>query len=626
VPHLVLILEDSQAKSYEITKPVLTIGRSPASDVVVPDRFVSREHARLTALEDGGYEIQDLGGQQPLKVNGRIISRQRLEDGDRIVLGRSLMVFKLEEPDTSSFAHSLADAGLAGEEVEVAALDAKKTALFRLEDLEEKELSVLQKDHQRLMLLYEFGQTMSSCLENPSLLLEEFMNAAFQILEAERGFVALADEKSGDLTYELVRDSTSTHPPQELGISKTIVHKVFKDGVSLLTYNALEDVDLEEAQSVKQYNIRSAVCAPLLFRDRVLGVVYLDNRAAEGIFCKDDLRFLMAMCHQAGIALGNASLHRQVIQENVRLKKAIKPQFQIIGDSEGMEAVFSTMRKVAPTEVTVLIGGETGTGKELVARAIHALSPRADSPFLAVNCAAIPKDLIESELFGHEKGAFTGAVKTRQGKFEAAHSGTILLDEIGDMSFDTQAKVLRILEEKEFQRVGGTETLSVDVRVIAATNLDLWEAVNNGTFREDLYYRLNVVSIHMPALRECAQDIIPLAEYFIAGRVKAISKRAAELLTGHAWPGNVRELKNCIDHAIVMGDGESIQPEDLPLSIRKGGKTIPSPLGSLQLVEQDHIIRVLRHTGWRKSDAARILGVTRQTLDNKIAKYRITKK
>jgi DNA-binding NtrC family response regulator len=358
----------------------------------------------------------------------------------------------------------------------------------------------------------------------------------------------------------------------------------------------------------------------------VLGVVYLDNRASEGIFCKDDLKFLMAMCHQAGLALGNASLHRQAIQENVRLKEAIKPQFQIIGESEGMEAVYGTMRKVAPTEVTVLIDGETGTGKELVARAIHVLSPRADSPFVAVNCAAIPKDLIESELFGHEKGAFTGAVKTRQGKFEAADSGTILLDEIGDMSFDTQAKVLRVLEEKEFQKVGSTETQSVDVRVIAATNQDLWEAVKNGTFREDLYYRLNVVSIHLPALRERVPDIIPLAEYFIGGRVKTISKKAAELLEGYSWPGNVRELKNCIDRAIVMGDGESIQPEDLPLSIRKGGKTIPSPLESLQLVEQDHIIRVLRHTGWHKSDAARILGVTRQTLDNKIAKYGIKKK
>jgi transcriptional regulator with GAF, ATPase, and Fis domain len=625
VPHLVLILEDAKAKSYELTKPVFTVGRSPDSDIVVPDRFVSREHARIMALDDGGFEIHDLGGRQPLKVNDRAISRHRLEDGDRIILGRSIIIFKLEDPGSSSVLQSLASEGLAGEEVEVASLDAKQTALFSLEDLEIKELSALQKDHQRLMLLYEFGQTMSSRLEAPRQLLEEFMDAAFQILEAERGFIALAEEKTGDLTYELVRDNLNAQAPQELGISKTIVHKVFKEGVSLLTYNALEDADLEEAQSVKQYNIRSAVCAPLLFRDKVLGVVYLDNRASEGLFCKDDLMFLMAMCRQAGIALGNASLHRQVIQENVRLQEAVKPHFQIIGDSEGLKTVFSTMRKVAPTEVTVLIEGETGTGKELVARAIHLLSPRAEAPFVAVNCAAIPRELIESELFGHEKGAFTGAVKTRRGKFEAAHTGTIFLDEIGDMSFDTQAKVLRVLEEKELQKVGGNDVVSVDVRVIAATNQNLQEAVNQGTFREDLFYRLHVVSIPMPTLRARVDDILPLAEYFIAGRVKTISRKAAELLAGYAWPGNVRELKNSIDRAIVMGDGESIQPEDLPLAIRRGGKTIPSPLESLELVEQDHITRVLRHTGWHKSDAARVLGITRQTLDNKIAKYGLTK-
>jgi Nif-specific regulatory protein len=625
MPHLVLILEDSQSQSFALDRSELLLGRSPNNDVVVPDRFVSREHARVTRLEDGGFQIEDLGGRQPLKVNDKIVSQHRLEEGDRIVLGKSILLYKLEDPGPCSFFASLSDEAASADEVEVASLDAKKTAVFSLEDLEHADLSSLQKDHQRLMLLYEFGQIINSCLEEPGRLLEEFMNAAFRILEAERGFVALVDENTNELTYELVRDSASKLPPQELGISKTIVHKVLKEGVSLLTYNALEDDDLEDAQSVKQYNIRSAVCAPLLFRNLVLGVVYLDNRASEGIFCKEDLMFLMGMCHQTGIALGNASLHRQVLQENDRLKKAIKPQYSIIGDSEGMKQVFATMRKVAPTEVTVLIEGETGTGKELVARAIHSLSLRSDRPFVAVNCAAIPKDLIESELFGHEKGAFTGAVKDRQGKFQSAHTGTIFLDEIGDMSLATQAKVLRVLEEKELHRVGGTEALAVDARVIAATNKDLLQAVNHGEFREDLYYRLNVVSIRLPSLRERPDDILSLAAHFISDRPSKISKKAAALLTSYPWPGNVRELKNCMDRALVMGDGEAIQPEDLPHIIRKGGKAIPSPLESLYLLEEDHITRVLRHTDWHKSDAARILGITRQTLDNKIAKYGIKK-
>jgi len=223
----------------------------------------------------------------------------------------------------------------------------------------------------------------------------------------------------------------------------------------------------------------------------------------------------------------------------------------------------------------VLIQGDTGTGKELVAQAIHGQSSRSDRPFIAVNCAAIPKELIESELFGHEKGAFTSAVSSRQGKFELAHGGSIFLDEIGDMSMETQAKVLRTLEEQEFQRVGGSKSIKVDVRVIAATNKDLGKAVKEGRFREDLYYRLNVVLLKLPALRERKKDIIPLAEYFIADKAKKISLKAQKLLKSYNWPGNVRELKNYIERAVILGDGEVIQPEDLPYSIRKGLKIIP---------------------------------------------------
>ncbi len=237
----------------------------------------------------------------------------------------------------------------------------------------------------------------------------------------------------------------------------------------------------------------------------------------------------------------------------------------------------------------------------------------------------MPKELIESELFGHEKGAFTHAVSTRQGKFELADGGTIFLDEIGDMSLDMQAKVLRTLEEREFQRIGGSKNINVDVRVIAATNRELGKYVESGEFREDLYYRLNVVLLKLPTLRERKEDIIPLAENFMAGRIKNISHNAEKLLLAYDWPGNVRELKNCIERAVVLGQGEVIQPEDLPMHIRKGSKIIPSPLGTIENMEEDHIVRVLRYTKWNKSDAAKILGVTRQTLDNKINKYKIKK-
>jgi Nif-specific regulatory protein len=507
--------------------------------------------------------------------------------------------------------------------VEIASLDAKKTMPFSMDRVDTKDVVGLQRDHQRLMLLYDFGKTVNSHLEDQDEMLDVIMSVALKTLNAERGFIALIDEDTEELSCELVRSASGGDLPEKLEVSRTIVHKVLKEGVSILAVNAQEDKQYDRAKSIREYNIRSAVCAPFLFRDDVLGVLYLDNRASAGSFSKDDQMFLIALCHQAGVALGNARLHRRVLQENVWLENTLKPEFQILGESEKMMKVFETIKKVAPTDITVLVQGETGTGKELVAKSIHALSPRREHPFVPVNCAAIPKELIESELFGHEKGAFTGATSAREGKFQVAHGGTIFLDEIGDMSLDLQAKVLRILEDKELQRVGGSKSITVDVRVIAATNKDLAKAVEDGLFREDLYYRLDVVSLKLPPLRERKKDIIPLAEHFIAGRVKKISAKAMKLMETFAWPGNVRELRNCVDRAVVLGDGKVIQPEDLPYALRKGGQVIPAPLETLEHMEEDHILRVLRHTRWNKSDAARILGITRQTLDNKIKKYGI---
>jgi transcriptional regulator with GAF, ATPase, and Fis domain len=618
--YLILKQAGSKDQTFPLTKAVTTAGRRSSNDIFITDQSVSRDHAKIIALKEGGFEIHDLGAKHPTRVNGKIISRLRLNDGDEITLGDTLLVFRSEDTCSPARVEFLVSEDMNQDTVEIASWDAKKTALFSVDDME---LVSLQQDHQRLMLLYEFGKNINLLLEDTSQLLNEILNTAFRTFDAERGFIALIDENSGELSCEFVRDNSSEQRPEKLEVSKTIMHKVLRDRVSLLTANALKDREFKDVKSVKEYSIRSAICAPLLFRGDVLGVIYLDNRASEGSFSQDDLMFLSALSHQAGIALRNSRLHRQVIQENIRLENALKPRFQIIGDSEKMKKVFSTIKKVAPSDVTVLIQGDTGTGKELVARAIHSLSPRNDNPFVAVNCAAIPKELIESELFGHEKGAFTGASSARVGRFQLAHTGTIFLDEIGDMSLDMQAKVLRTLEEKEFQRVGGTKNIEVDVRVITATNKDLKKAVEEGKFREDLYYRLNVISIELPPLRERKKDIIPLVDYFIARRVKRISSKAQQLLLSYHWPGNVRELKNVIDRAVVLGDGKVLQPEDLPHAIRRKEEIIPVPLDTLDEVEADHIIRVLRNTNRNKSDAARILGVTRQTLDNKIKKYKI---
>ncbi len=621
--YLIHQLKEFEVKSHEITKRLTRIGRKPSNDISLSDPFVSREHAEIVALEDGGYEVRDLGGENPVKVNGRIISQHKLRDGDKLTLGQSLLIFKTDAPCDTAGVEMLAAEDMSQTAVEIASLDAKKTMPFSLDRVDTKDVVALKRDHQRLMLLYEFGKTVNSYLEDQDEILDEIMSVAQKTLNAERGFIALVDEDTEELSCELVRSESEGDLSEKLEVSRTIVHKVLKEGVSILTVNAQEDKQFDKAKSIREYNIRSAICAPLLFRDEVFGVIYLDNRASAGSFSQDDQMFLIALCHQAGVALGNARLHRRVLQENVWLENTLKPEFQILGESEKMMKVFETIKKVAPTDITVLVRGETGTGKELVAKSIHMLSQRREHPFVPVNCAAIPKELIESELFGHEKGAFTGATNAREGKFQVAHGGTIFLDEIGDMSLDLQAKVLRILEDKELQRVGGTKSITVDVRVIAATNKDLTKAVEDGLFREDLYYRLDVVSLKLPPLRERKKDIIPLAEHFIAARVKKISSKATRLMEAYDWPGNVRELRNCVDRAVVLGDGKVIQPEDLPYALRKGGQVIPAPLETLEHMEEDHILRVLRHTKWNKSDAARILGVTRQTLDNKIKKYGI---
>ena len=275
-----------------------------------------------------------------------------------------------------------------------------------------------------------------------------------------------------------------------------------------------------------------------------------------------------------------------------------------------LEGVQKIIEKTAPTDIPILIEGETGTGKRLVAKVIHALSSRRDQPFFPINCAAIPDELMDMDVFG-----------------QITQRSTIFLDEIGDMTLSLQAKTLRILEENDLRRLGGTKDFKIDVRIIAATKNDLEHAVKAGRLIRELYFHLNVLKIKLPPLRERKEDIIPLAEHFAAGRVKKISIRAKRLLKSYHWPGNVRELKNCIDRAVVMGDGKNIQPQDLPHAIRKCGKIIPapfaSPLASLDHMEEDYIVRVLKYTHWNQQDAARILGITPQVLVYKIKKYRI---
>jgi DNA-binding NtrC family response regulator len=325
--------------------------------------------------------------------------------------------------------------------------------------------------------------------------------------------------------------------------------------------------------------------------------------------------------------------HRELVLENILLRQKLEERSEydeIIGKSDAMQKIYDLISQVAPTDSTVLITGESGTGKELIAQAIHGNSQRCYMPFIAVSCGALPDSLLESELFGYEKGAFTGADHAKKGRFELADQGTLFLDEIGDISLKTQVDLLRVLQQKEFRRLGGQEEITVDVRILAATNQDLRKAISEKRFREDLFYRLNVISIHVPPLRERKEDIPLLAEAFIRRYCLELNKEpvkiassAIKMLMDYNWPGNVRELENVIERALVIGRGLEIVTEDLPFS-RKELATEALPK-SLRLMEKMHIKKILAETGWNISQAARVLEIDRQTLYNKIEKYHIEK-
>jgi two-component system response regulator AtoC len=326
--------------------------------------------------------------------------------------------------------------------------------------------------------------------------------------------------------------------------------------------------------------------------------------------------------------------NQKILAENRFLREEFEEDYKdlkIIGESKQIKDVLSTITRVAPTNSTVLITGESGTGKELVARAIHSLSPRSEKRFIPVSCAALPDTLLESELFGYEKGAFTGAIKKKQGRFELAEGGTLFLDEIGDLPIETQVKLLRAIESKQFERLGGKETIKVDVRIISATNQNLQNKIREKSFREDLYYRLNVISIFIPPLRERKGDIIPLVEHFIersnkrcGKNIKGITLRAKDILLAYDWPGNVRELENIIERAVVLSHGEAIDTEDLSsLSFSGTREEVLSTNLSLKELEKNHILKVLEKTNWNLGQASEILGIHRNTLRLKMREYDI---
>ncbi len=460
-------------------------------------------------------------------------------------------------------------------------------------------------------------------------LLEKIMDIAVETVGAERGFVLLTDENS-ELRPRTARNISSENIQDITNISNSVVQRVLQSGEVVISYDAQVDEQLRESESIILNRIQSVACVPLAIKQRPIGALYLDSIAQRSGFTETSVPFLTAFANQAAIAIENAQLYEALREENRQLRKQAREASgfsEIIAQSPKMKAVFDTMNSVLDSDATVLIQGESGTGKELVARAIHYNGQRRDKAFIALFCGSLPESLLESELFGHKKGAFTGAMADKKGLFEAAHGGTFFLDEIGDLSMNLQTQLLRVLQEGEIKRVGETHVRKVDVRMIAATHRNLREFIAQGRFREDLYYRLNVINIHMPPLRERAKDIPLLAHHFLK-KYAAKSKKeilgftadALDEITGYSWPGNVRELENTIERAVVLTKESCLTSADLRLQETSRELSLSAGLTLMQM-ERRLVEKTLDEVDNNITQAAERLGVSRRWIHYKLKQW-----
>jgi Nif-specific regulatory protein len=462
-------------------------------------------------------------------------------------------------------------------------------------------------------------------LQELDVLLERIMDIAVETVGAERGFIILSGD-TGALTVQTARNISDQNIQNLANFSNSVVRQVWQTGETLLSYDAQGDERFREMQSIVMNQIQAVVCVPLKIKERPIGAIYLDSINRRSGFTESSTEFLNTFANQAAIAIENAQLYQQLREENRQLRKEAQKVHgfaDIVGQSPRMKQVFDIMNSVADSDATVLIQGESGTGKELVARALHYHGSRRDKPFVALFCGSLPESLLESELFGHKKGAFTGAVSDKKGLFETADSGTFFLDEIGDISPKLQTQLLRVLQEGEIKRVGENHVRHVDVRIIAATNRNLAEKIKDGSFREDLFYRLNVININLPPLRERSDDLPLLIQHFLTRfsqkyrkHIHGFTAEALTLLTRHSWRGNVRELENTVERAVVLAKGALISPSELRLAETNGHAVLPSGMTLEQLARQ-LVEQTLRELGGNVTHAAAQLGVSRRWIQYK---------
>ncbi len=502
----------------------------------------------------------------------------------------------------------------------------------------------VRREVQELSLLFEVSQTLDRSLDLRDVM-GPLLAAMAKHMGMLRGTITLLNRETGEIGIEAAHGLSARQ--RERGryhLGEGVTGKVVQSGQPAVVPHINEDpmfLDRTGARSDMEKADISFICVPVKIGNEVIGTLSADRLFADEVSLEEDVRLLSviaSMIAQA-VRLRQSAVEEQqrLREENVRLQQSLKDRFQpanIIGKSKAMQVVYDLIGQVSASNTTVLIRGESGTGKELVAHAIHYNSLRASKPFIKVNCAALPESVIESELFGHEKGAFTGAVAMRKGRFELANGGTIFLDEVGDLSAATQVKLLRVIQEREFERVGGTATVKTDVRVIAATNRELEELIDKGQFRQDLYYRLNVFPIHVPSLRERGTDILLLANYFAEKfskdnhkAIRRISTPAIDMLMSYHWPGNVRELENCIERAVLLSTDEVIHGHHLPPTLQTAefsGTVHRGTLEStLENVERELLVEALKNSRGNKAKAARALGISERLMGLRVQKYGI---
>jgi transcriptional regulator with GAF, ATPase, and Fis domain len=541
-PRLLVLSGPLKDSTIPLREGEITIGRETANGISVTDPSVSRKHC-LLRMQDGRFCVKDLDSRNGTLVNGAAVEEQWLEHGDEIATGDSSFLFLLEDEGLMPAAGGVEfeDAHATAETTIIHPRDVVYLQPERLS----RELPATSRVARNLNALLKISRIVHA-IRDLNDLQGQLLDLIFEVVPAGRGAILLADSEGQQFNsmFARMRQAGQT---QMVKVSRTVARQVLEQGIAILGSDVPGSDELRQVESLAASQVRSLLCVPLTVFQRVIGCIYLDSDSISNRLNEEHLQLVTAIAGISAVALENARRLQWLEQENERLTVEIAQERSLVGESVRMKEVYQFLKRVSPTDSTVLIEGESGTGKELAARALHRNSPRASKPFVAINCSAIPETLLESDLFGHERGAFTGAAALKKGRLEIADGGVVFLDEIGELAPTLQVKLLRVLQEREFERVGGTHPIKVDIRLIAATNCNLEQAVRDGRFRQDLYYRLAVLKITMPTLRDRREDIPMLVRHFVQKHAKRckvkprpISREA--LATGRATCGNWKML------------------------------------------------------------------------------------